>query len=153
MTNIDYSKSAVNLSNSVVLSVELDQLQNLEQQGEAINNQISSLIPQALIDMQDQNTELIAKKHDEIKLLIETCGSYQNLEKGWYGIKQRKVSKSYNALEFEKNYPSFAPAVIIKAVNTTALNGLIKGGLITEDHLKGLGITEEKETFQYIIKV
>ena len=79
-------------------------------------------------------------------------GSYQDLDKGWYAVKQRKVSKSYNAEAFEKTYPQFAPAVIIKTVDTTKLNGLIKGGLLAEDDLVDVHIIKESESFAYIIK-
>ena len=72
---------------------------------------------------------------------------------GWYALKQRKVSKSYKPEPFEKAYPQFAPAVIIKAIDTSKLTGLIKGGLVNEAQLEADGVLVCTESFAYIIRV
>lgn len=157
--NMDYSNSAVNLTNSTKLDIDLEVLDRYQKEKATIEESIQSLIPQDLKDTLLNTERCIDEITRIIKEGIESSGSYQNLEKGWYAVKQRKVSKSYDAFAFEERYPQFAPAIIIKAVDTAKLTGLIKGGLISEADLKKESpggfpaVITEKESFSYIIKV
>ena len=150
--NTDYSASAVNLKNPQEVLVEMVKLKGLYDNLLVLQNQLETYIPKELKDRIEICQKYISEQNAQVRLSVDTFGSYQDLEQGWYAVKQRKVSKSYNAEAFEKTYPQFAPAVIIKAVDTTKLNGLIKGGLIDEPLLKGSGIIKESESFAYIIK-
>ena len=152
---MDYSKSAVNLTNHYSLLGMLRSLADSKTSLRAIEDKIEQLIPADLKALQEKYQDEIMQTTSDIQMTIEERGSYQDLEANLYAIKQRKVTKSYNAEAFEKCYPQYAPAVIIKAVDTTKLNGLIKGGLLTEDNLKNpdIGVITEKESFSYIIKV
>ena len=152
MKNIDYSASAVKMVNPPETHTLLGELKNLKADLLVLNEQVDALIPQELRDRIEICQKWIIEKEVDIRLAVDMFGSYQDLDKGWYAIKQRKVSKSYNAEKFEAIYPQYSPAVIIKAVDTTKLNGLIKGGLITNDELILHAITKETESFAYIIK-
>lgn len=150
--NKDYSKSAVNLTNSTKLSLDLEVLERYQKEKTDIEAHIESLIPQDLKDALSNTNQCIGEITRVIKEDIEISGSYQDIQKGWYAIKQRKVSTSYDAGAFETNYPIYSPAVIVHAVNEDALKGLIKGKLISEADLKAKGVTKEAESFQYYIK-
>ena len=150
--NTDYSASAVNLINPPETHTLLKELKRLKFDLLVLNEQVDALIPEELRDRREICQKWISEKESDIKLACDMYGSYQDLDKGWYAVKQRKVSKSYNAEAFEKTYPQFAPAVIIKTVDTTKLNGLIKGGLLAEDDLVDFYIIKESEWFAYIIK-
>ena len=150
--NTDYSASAVKMVNSKVVADLMETLHVLRADyDEAIKTRNAS-IPVELQTKVIETEAAVNGMADTIKSAIEQYGSYQDLDKGWYAVKQRKVSKSYDAPNFKLAYPQYAPAVIIETVDTTKLNGLIKGGLLTEDYLKTLDIIKESESFAYIIK-
>ena len=164
MKNTDYSASAVKLCNPESIGFLLAQYHAELAAIQTLNDEIQKLIPKELTDKIAEYQKSHSECEVELRKVIEEQGSYQDLEKGWYAVKQRKVSKSYNAEAFEKTYPQYAPAIIIKAVDTTKLNGLLKGGLITEQDLRKrmpafaedtVGndpIMHESESFAYIIK-
>jgi hypothetical protein len=152
--NTDYSASAVNLCNppevGEVLRGQIARQLTLKQ----LKQQADDCVPEELRQKIQALGDEIVKENDGLREYIDTFGSYQDLELGIYAVKQRTVSKSYNAVAFERIYPQYAPAVIIKAVDTTKLNGLIKGGLLNEDDLKhpDMGVIKETESYRYIIK-
>ncbi len=147
--NPDYTASAVKMCNPPEFKValearaaHLDRIANLKAQLEAYPE---------WGELQFVQNELV--KHDEmIHSMIDSLGSYQDIERGLYAVKQRKLTKQYSAGQFEANYPEFAPAVIKKAVDTVKLNGLVKGGLISEDAMRRALVMTETETFAYIIR-
>jgi hypothetical protein len=151
--NIDYSNSAVNLTNHEQIKGMLQALAETKAFLKSVEDRIEALIPKELADLQQQYQDEIMQIMSDIQITIEERGSYQDLENGRYAVKQRKVSKSYDARVFKIAYPQYSPAVVIETIDTTKLNGLIKGGLITEADLKTNGVVTEKETFNYIIKV
>ena len=152
MKNTDYSASAVKLCNPESIGFLLAQYHAELAAIQTLNDEIQKLIPKELTDKIAEYQKSHSECEVELRKVIEEQGSYQDLEKGWYAVKQRKVSKSYNAEKFEAIYPQYSPAVIIKAVDTTKLNGLIKGGLLTENYLKTLDIIHESESFAYVIR-
>ena len=159
-TNPDYTASAVNLTNPTSVSSLLAKLRLSEEGLNTTMEIVSRVLEIHAPDLADQQREYetaIAQTMLELRSAIETDGSYQNIEGGIYGVKQRKAAKEYHAGPFEARYPQFTPAVIVKAVNVQALNGLIKGGLLTEDELKQSTalhnpIITEKESFAFVIK-
>jgi small-conductance mechanosensitive channel len=151
--NTDYSASAVNLCNPASIEIKLNTLEQYNGQLLDLQGKMDACIPNELKSELSNVTACIAELNKQIREDIEASGSYQDLTLGWYAVKQRKTSKSSNAEPFEKNYPQFAPAVIVKAVDTTKLNGLIKGGLLDEARLEADGVLKITESFVYIIKV
>jgi len=150
--NTDYSASAVKMVNDLNLQIDLTAYHGLSAQIEGLKAKIDAVIPQEMKDqLSSWETQLNACTQ-AVKADIETYGSYQDLELGWYAVKQRAVSKSYDAKVFKDIYPQFSPAVIVETVNEKALSGLIKGGLITEADLKTIGVIKESESYRYIIK-
>jgi hypothetical protein len=153
--NTDYSASAENLTNPLELELDLRAIKGLGNQIAELQTKIDSLIP---IEMKDLMTSLQVQLNaatQGAKSDIDTYGSYQDLVNGMYAVKQRKVSVSYNPERFKRLYPQFAPAVIIETVDTTKLDGLIKGGLIDAESLKhpNVRIASEKVSYVYIVKV
>jgi len=154
--NTDYSASAVNLTNHMEVFNAISRIKVMQSDIEMLDATLHAYPEYEQMVEKQQEMAVLRKEAEQ---LIEQYGSYQDTEKGWYGVKQRKVSVSYNAGIFEGKYPQFAPAVIIKAVDTTKLKGLIKGGLITEEELRqswdgkgGASVVTETESFAYIIK-
>lgn len=153
--NTDYSNSAVKMCNPATIQTALHGLALLESELASIQEEIKNYIPAELMNQEAGVQMAIESTKNLIKGMIDSDGSYQDLSAGWYAVKQRKVSRSYNPTAFERNYPEFASAVIVKAVDTVKLNGLIKGGLLNEDNLKNpdVGVITETESYSYIIKV
>ena len=151
--NTDYSASAVNLCNPPEVKELLERLQVKQVSLQAITEKIEACVPAEL----REGASSLNNDIGELKMLLQQCvdrqGSYQDIERGEYAVKQRRVSKNYNVEPFEKTYPQFAPAVIVKAIDTSKLNGLIKGGLLDEARLEADGVLVCTSSFAYIIKV
>jgi hypothetical protein len=147
--NTDYSASAVNLSNHANVKSQLDIYLKHLADVERLRIALEALPEYKALE---EAGKTLSSERKLVELSIEANGSYQDLANGHYAVKQRSASKSYNPEAFKKAYPQFAPAVIIEAVDTAKLTGLIKGGLLAEDALKIEGIIHESESFTYIIK-
>lgn len=150
--NTDYSESAINLCNPASLYALLGELSHYQGNANEIQDKIDASIPSELITARDAIQEQIATVNKTIRETIDAQGSYQDVINGIYAVKQRRISKSYNADNFERAYPQFATTVIIKAIDAAKLKGLIKGGLVSEDDLRRELVLEETEAFAYIIK-
>jgi hypothetical protein len=157
--NTDYSASAVKLVNPPQIKEWLEGQNNRMIDLANLQEKIDACIPVELKAELECLQKEVAAEVEAIKGWIDQEGSYQDLNLGWYAVKQREVSKTYNAEPFEVRYPEYSRAVIIKAVDVTKLTGLIKGGLINEEDLKKESpggypaVITEKEAFSYIIKV
>ena len=153
--NIDYSASAVNLTNSVQLLVDLRAMRGLTDQIAELQAKMDACIPQDLKDLMSSLQTQLNGCSQGVRTDIDTYGSYQDLDSGMYAVKQRKVSVSYDPARFKFLYPQYAPAIIVESVDTAKLKGLIKGGLLKEEDLKhpDVAIAKETESFAYIVKV
>ena len=147
--NIDYSASAVNLGDYEPVKVALNVYKGLETKAAVCRLKLEET-PE-WIELEKISNQLNELKQ-EVKEAIDECGSYQDVENGWYAVKQRKESKSYLPEPFAKNFEKYAPAVIVETINVKALEGLIKGKLITEEELDKAGVIQRAESFAYIIK-
>jgi len=147
----DYSNSAENLINPPEIGEKLKELHKTELRIAELEAWLGGECPEY---MELKETEQkVADLTAQIKDMIDAQGSYQDTDLGWYAVKYRRVSKSYDPEPFIQAYPQFVPAVIINSVNTQALQGLIKGGLITEDDLKKNLVLKESISHAYVVKV
>ena len=151
--NPNYESSAVNLCNPPEVRNDLLTLVDMRNDLAVLQTERDNLIPQELKDRIEICQKYITEQDQVLRIAIDEFGSFQDVESGQYAVKQRKVSRSYKAEPFEKSYPQFAPAVIIKAVDTIKIHGLIKGGLLNEPDLERDGVLVCTESFSYIIKV
>ena len=153
--NIDYTLSAVNLTNPLEVELDLRAIKGLTGQLAELQAKMEALIPEDMKDLMTSLQTQLNAATQGTKTDIDTYGSFQNLDEGLYAIKQRKVSVSYDAARFKFLYPQYAPAIIIESVDTAKLKGLIKGGLIKEEDLKhpDVAVAKETESFAYIVKV
>ncbi len=147
--NNDYSATAINLINPPEIKAKLAELH-------AAQSNVAQLdaVLQAMPEYEDMKRfeEKVVNLNLEIHVMIDALGSYQDTEGGEYALKQRKISKAYDAARFKANYEKLAPAVIMETVNVKALEGLIKGGLVTEQDLDTHNVIIKTESFAYIIK-
>ncbi len=150
--NPDYSASAVNLTNSEEVHVLMRKRQVISENLAEAEAKAAALIPDELKNHIKSGKELLANCEEDIRKAIEAFGSYQDIALGWYAVKQRRLTKIYNADNFESYFPDYASAALVKSVNVPVLQGLIKGQLVTEDGLKRASVITETESFAYIIK-
>jgi hypothetical protein len=147
--NADYSASAVMLGDHEPVKIALSLYKGTEVKLEECKKRLEATPEYKELS---RIAVQLAEVKVEVREVIDDCGSYQDLENGIYAVKQRRESKTYLAEPFAKNYEKFAPVVIEQAINVKALEGLIKGKLITEDELKDNGVIKVSESFVYIIK-
>lgn len=149
--NPDFTESVEKLCNPIQVKDLLDQLHLEEKTKADLEIQLREQSAE-LVDGIAKMGVVIADTQKQIKEAIEQFGSYQNVETGEYGVKVRRISKSYDAKEFADFFPNYTPAVVIQTINVKALEGLIKGGLIKEDELRNCGVLREDTTYAFIIR-
>ena len=147
--NPDYSASAVNLCNPPELGQRLMAYRDCQAKVRILEANL-----EALPEFQELQAcqKKIANINAEIRGMVDAQGSYQDIENGFYAVKQLKKTKLYSATNFESCFPEYATAVLTKSINVPVLEGLIKGNLLNEDGLRRAHIIEDKETFAYIVK-
>ena len=144
--NPDYTESAVNLTNPPEVIKAMGER-------ESFASHIANL--KALLEAYPEWEELRKAEqrltdHDQlIRKLIDNFGSYQDTERGIYGLKQIRKTITFLAEKIREVIPAFAEAVI-DGVKKTQMNGLITGGLITQEQANKCSQTEV--SYAYIIK-
>ena len=147
--NPDYSASAVNLVNPPEIGLKLVEYQDYQARVKTLEANLEA-IPE-FQELQACQKE-IADLNAQLRGMIDAQGSYQDIENGFYGVKQLKKTKLYSASNFEYYFPEYATAVLVKSINVPVLEGLIKGNLLNEDGLRRAHIIEDKESYAYIIR-
>ena len=149
----DYTASGVNLCNPDEVKEQIELLQGYQEQLRATREKISSLIPEELtkeLDWFQWNVNDITKA---IRLKVEEHGGYQDIKTETYALFQTRRTAEYHAQPFMERYEQAVPMVIENAINATALKGLIKGGMLSQDDLEEHGVIGYKETEAFILKI
>ena len=149
--NPDYSASAVNLTNDNSVKSVLLYLRNWQCVLNDLKAQSEALIPSELKERIKEAEKNVTTAGQDIRVAIDERGSYQDIEAGQYAVKQRRESTTYLPEKVEDYLANFASAVIEKSVNKKALEGLIKGNLITAEQARMCGVVSM--SYAYIIKV
>ena len=149
--NTDYSQSAVMLTNPPQVGELLTKFHKETSALSILSEEIDKAIPQELKDQRD----IIEKYHIEtatsLRQAIDEFGSFQDVVAGEYAVKQKRESITYRPDLTKKVLETkLAGLVIVESVDSKALDGLVKGGLVTPQQARECG--EVKETFAYIIK-
>ena len=149
--NPDYTESAVDLKNDQRVLVDLRAYHGLQDQIEKLNSDIDALIPQ---ELKDQLASLEIQKKaclEGIKSDVESYGSYQDVESGWYAIKQRKKSVTFPLDKVRAYAPKkVADFVIVESVDEKAMEAMIKAKQLTATELELC--SETSESFVYIVR-
>jgi len=147
----DYTNSAENLCNPRGVKELLDNL-HLEQKVLAgLEDELKGKNKE-LYEAVEESMKHIVDLQANIRAAVEALGSYQDIEAGDYAVKYRRMSKSYDVAAFKRNYPDFAPAVVTETLNIKALEGLVRGKLLTEEALKLNKILTEAPTYAFFIR-
>jgi hypothetical protein len=97
--------------------------------------------------------DAIVKLKADIAITMKDFG-YQDVERGWYALYQKRITDTYSPELVKANLPKQAPLLIEETVNKTAIEGLIKGKLITQEQADScIDLTKRKEVLVPIIKV
>lgn len=138
----DYSKSAIDLKNPLEvrdLLIAYGNAQDARNVATDILDAIVEKLPehQALI----KAAKVMETAHKAVKEAIDRCGSLQDIGEGLYALKQARNSITYSVRDVRELAPDYAKGVIVEVVDARKLNGLHKGGLITDAQLKEMTIT------------
>lgn len=147
----DYTNSAENLVNPPEVKELLDNLHLQQKVLAGLEDELKGKNKE-LYEAVEESTKHIADLQANIRAAVEVSGSYQNIEAGDYAVRYRRMSKSYDVAAFKRNYPDYVPAVVTEALNVKALEGLIRGKLLTEEALKLNKILTETATYAFFIR-
>ena len=144
----DYSKTAENLCNPDEVKELLDRLHEaqttLAYHKDSIPTKIAKGIEKAEQDIADITAQ--------VKDAVEVHGSFQDIGALTYAVKYRRMIKSYDPVAFRECYSQYAPAVIVESVNAKALEGLIKGNLLTYENLINHSVITETPQFAFFVR-
>jgi hypothetical protein len=149
--NPDYSASAVNLTNPPEVQELLMAQLNRQAALVVLKDQADACIPDALKREIGELEAAITIENTSIKGYIDTFGSYQNVDTGMYGVKQRRESITYKPELVRQYAPSkVASFVLVESVDQKAMDAMLKTGQLSPEQAKQCG--EVKESFAYIIR-
>ncbi len=149
--NPNYEGSAVMLTNPPQIAELLTKYRKEEADMIILQEQMKKCIPQELLDRVDILGKWHVETNNAIRSAIDELGSYQDIEKGWYAIKQKRESITYKPELVRQYAPSkVASFVIVESVDSKALDALLKAGQISAEDARRCG--EIKESFAYIIR-
>ena len=136
----DYSKSAIDLTNSNEV------LNLLNEYGNAL--EAEDIAQQAVLETAESKAFYDAlhtskKAKEAVKVAIDRCGSFQDVGKGLYALKQRKTSVSYDPVRVREFIPDAVAMAIIETVPNRKIDGLLKGKMITEEQASSCRIVAE----------
>lgn len=147
----DYTNTAENLINPPEVKELLDKFRAAMALSDKLKQELQEK-NEALMGEIEAGNRVLQQLNQDIREMVEAQGSYQDIEAGDYAVRYRRISKSYDVAAFKRNYPDFAPAVVTETLNVKALEGLIRGKLLTEEALKLNKILIETPTYAFFIR-
>ena len=149
--NPDYSTSAVNLTNPPQVVDLLAKYHAEEEMLFALSKKADEAVPQDIKDAIASQSKAIIETGKAIRLAIDQLGSYQDVESGWYALKQRRESIAYKPELVRQYAPSkVASFVLVESVDSKAMEAMLKTGQLSLEQARQCG--EIKESFAYIVK-
>lgn len=145
----DFTESAVNLSNPPEVGEKLTDLSQVEVE---VRDLEATLEENETYKLLREKLQLVETIKAQIKDMVDALGSYQDIEKERYAIKYARKSKVYNLEPFMKHFPKFVELCVKQTIDVTALEGQVKGKLITEEELEKKGVLEYSESYAFYIR-
>tara|TARA_Y100000310_G_scaffold244405_1_gene249157 strand:- start:1844 stop:2341 length:498 start_codon:yes stop_codon:yes gene_type:complete len=137
----DYSKSALDLKNSLEVRGLLIAYGKAQAARDAATDTLDAImekLPEAAA--LTKATAAMGTAHKAVKAAVDAKGGLQDIEGGYYALKQRRESVSYSVAKVRELAPDYAKGVIVEQVDPRKLNGLHKGGLVSDAELKAMTI-------------
>lgn len=129
----DYTKTALELKNPLEVRDLLLAWGKAHTEFQLAEEALQATIKGSTEDIvRNETAATLAKAHEAVREAVGRAGSYQDIAEGLYALQQSRTSINYDAAKVRTEMPKFAEAVIIEGVDTTKMNGLIKGGLVTD---------------------
>ena len=155
----DFTESAENLCNPEEVKALLiaynqakNELDSLMEELRTQNEELSERIAVKQNEVSAIETDLKGDQKAGIVGAIEKYGSFQDKDAGVYGVRYRRISKSYHPEPLLKHFAKFAELCIMQSVNVPALEGQIRGKLLTEEELKKKGVITEETQYAYYVR-
>ncbi|MFA5379396.1 MAG: hypothetical protein WC455_26805 [Dehalococcoidia bacterium] len=150
--NPDYSKSAKSITNAPETIEAYNVWLSLVNEVTKADEVIQKCIPADLKETRDRLILEAQSARDYLESKVKEYGGYQDTVTGQYALIIEAKRPQYDAKKFETAFPRESPIVIEKAVNEKALDGLIKGGILTEADLVTQGVITYKITERKVIQ-
>lgn len=145
----DFAVSAENLCNPPALGDKLEELNKLKEEISQYEAALETIPTYNLLLSKSADVQRVTT---EIKAMIDELGSYQDIHIQRYAVKYRSIHKEYHADKLKANFPKFVELCIIDSVNIPALEGQIKGKLITEEELANAGVITYNTRYSYYVR-
>ena len=134
----NFEASAVNLCNPPEIGDKLKELHIAQEQAKLFE---AALAEEDNFKEMKRFEQMAVDLTAQIKGMVDTQGSWQNLEDETYAVKYERKTPVYGNLpSFKKNFPKFVELCVKEAIDVNALKGQIKGRLITEKQLEDAGV-------------
>lgn len=155
----DFTASAENLSNPDEVGHLLQALHAAQDDAIALHLKLRETAAELVEALDSKQLEIAAIELDlkgdakrKIVGAIERYGSYQDTERGWYAVRYRQMRKTYHVDKLREHFARFAELCIEEMVNVAALQGQVKGKLLTEDELRRTGVITEAPTYATYVR-
>jgi len=148
----DFTESAVKLVNPPEVKQLLQQLSAEQAELEVVTKEMEAIVPSELIEKASLQSKRVADLQTAIREAVEEHGSYQDTENERYAVKYARRSKVYNLIPFKKKFLKFVELCVQETIDVRALEGQIKGKLITEAELEKAKVLEYSESFAFYVR-
>lgn len=150
-SNPDYSSTVVNLCNPPAVLEALNYLHECEALADELKAKIEALDPE-LQKQYDAASTTVREALKALHELIDTQGSYQDIDAGLYALKYGRTFTNYKVEPFKAAFPKLVPLVVEEVVNVQALKGQLKAKTVTEEELRAKGCIDEELKHQYFVR-
>lgn len=127
----DYTKTAIELKNPMEVKDLLLAWQKANKHLEACERSLALTEEAKAVA---KATEELDKVTADLKAAIELAGSYQEVADGHYALRYQRNFTSYNVEKWRKAVPKFV-GIIEETIPNAAVDGLLKGKLVTEEQV------------------
>lgn len=149
----DYTKSGVNLCNPPEVKELIESYAQAVAASTKADDVVSKCIPDDIYDAQLACQETVDLARNALKIAVEEHGGYQDVDTETYALFLTRRTAQYHAKPFMERYEQAVPMVIESAINVTALKGLVKGGMLSEDDLIEHGVITYGESNAFILSL
>lgn len=141
--NRDYTASAIKLCNPAEVKALLVRRKQLEEERKEAESALMN-VPE-FKTLQAAN-ETYRENYDQLKLLIDQMGSYQDVEAGVYGLTYTRATQNYVVERVRSTLPpEIVKQVIVvsESVDRAKLNALVKNDRSLRDKAEECMVTEK----------
>ncbi len=147
----DYSESAVKLTNPPEVKKLLDEFKLEQDKFTTLNEELKAFNIELVAKIATQS-KVVADYDNAIRFAVEEYGSYQDTENERYAVKYARRSKVYDLTNFKQHFPKFVELCVKETIDVTAVEGQVKGKLITVEELERNKVLSYNESYAFYVR-